>query len=245
MATDKPLLQVKNLTAGYGKLTVLHDISVAIQPHRLTTILGPNGSGKSTLLKSIFGLTTITSGSIQLAGQELVGVPTERIGTYGIAYVPQRQNIFASMTVRENLALAIRHLGQADARQRLERAYGLFPILEKRHHQRTGKMSGGERQMVAIAMAWMVNPALMLLDEPTAGLAPVVAKEVLQTLYNLSQKQMTLVMVEQNARSALQWADDVLVLREGALVFQGTSDAFTEDESLLDYYLGLGQVHGT
>jgi branched-chain amino acid transport system ATP-binding protein len=233
------MLSIRSLTAGYGKLEILHQLNVDIQLNRMTTILGANGSGKSTLLKSIFGLTTITGGSIQYSGRELVGVPTEQIGAFGIAYVPQRQNIFASMTVRENLALAVRKANRAEAYMRIEGAFHLFPILEKRANQRTVLMSGGERQMVAIAMGWLMNPKLMLLDEPTAGLAPLVAKEVFETLHNLSEQGITLVVVEQNARTALRWCKDVCILREGALVFQGTSDAFADDDSLLHTYLGL------
>jgi branched-chain amino acid transport system ATP-binding protein len=233
------MLSIRNLTAGYGKLEILHQLSVDIQLNRMTTILGANGSGKSTLLKSIFGLTTVSGGSIRCNDMELIGIPTERIGKLGIAYVPQRQNIFASMTVHENLALAVRKVSRAEANQRMEKALHLFPILEKRANQRTGLMSGGERQMVAIAMGWLLHPSLMLLDEPTAGLAPLVAKEVFETLYNLSQQGITLVIVEQNARTALRWCEDVCILREGRLVYQGTSDAFAEDDSLLHTYLGL------
>jgi branched-chain amino acid transport system ATP-binding protein len=233
------MLSIQDLTAGYGKLEILHQLSVDIQLNRMTTILGANGSGKSTLLKSIFGLTTIMGGSIQYNNQELIGIATEQIGKYGIAYVPQRQNIFASMSVRENLALAVRKANRIEATQRIEQAFELFPILEKRANQRTGLMSGGERQMVAIVMGWLMNPTLMLLDEPTAGLAPLVAKEVFETLHNLSQQGITLVIVEQNARTALRWCEDVCILREGRLVYQGTADAFAEDDSLLHTYLGL------
>lgn len=234
------MLRIRDLTAGYGKLTILHQLSLDIQPNRFTTILGPNGSGKSTLLKSIFGLTTIVSGSIQIDSQELVGVPTEHIGRYGIAYVPQRENVFASMTVKENLLLATRKLNHSEAQARHERAYQLFPILAKRQNQRVEQMSGGERQMAAIAMGWLVQPRLMLLDEPTAGLAPMVAKEVFSTLQTLSQQGITLVVVEQNARSVLRWCDDVFVLREGQLVFEGTAEACLSDEEMLKNYLGVG-----
>ncbi|MBV7329855.1 ATP-binding cassette domain-containing protein [Chloroflexi bacterium TSY] len=149
------MLTVKNLRAGYGKLIVLRNVSLRIDEGQFVAILGPNGSGKSTLLKSIFGLATIFDGDIQLHQKSLVDQPTELIGTHGIAYVPQRENVFASMTVRENLMLAVRNLQPTAAQAALDDAYTLFPILPQRDKQRTGLLSGGERQMLAIAIGWL------------------------------------------------------------------------------------------
>jgi branched-chain amino acid transport system ATP-binding protein len=236
------MLTVKNLNAGYGKLTVLHDLSLEIPPQRFTAILGPNGSGKSTLLKSIFGLTHIFSGSIQLAGRELVGLQTEDIGQLGIAYVPQRQNIFTDLSVRENLLLAVRHQNKTQRQQALDEVYTWFPILEKRAPQPAGQLSGGERQMVAIALGWLLRPQVMLLDEPSAGLSPLFAKEIFETLQKLSQQGITLVVVEQNARSVLRWCDEVFILREGQLVFQGSAQACLDDEHTVKEYLGVGRT---
>jgi branched-chain amino acid transport system ATP-binding protein len=234
------MITLDHLSAGYGKLTILHDISLIFGANQFTAILGPNGSGKSTLLKSIFGLTTIHSGSIRLEDHELVGLPTDRIGQRGIAYVPQRENVFTAMTVRENLLLALRKLSRADAARALDEAYALFPILPKRQHQRAGQLSGGERQMVAIALGWLARPRLMLLDEPSAGLSPLLTGEVFRTLQQLAAQNITLIVVEQNARSVLQWCDHVFILREGQLAFQGTTEQIRADEALFKQYLGVG-----
>ncbi|MBZ0294628.1 MAG: ABC transporter ATP-binding protein [Anaerolineae bacterium] len=231
------MLTIHNLTAGYGKLTVLHDLSLTAEAQRFTAILGPNGSGKSTLLKSVFGLTTIFSGSIQCDGKELVGLPTERMVQQRIAYVPQRRNIFTDLTVRENLLLAVRSLPRAQADAHIEEAYALFPILGKRQRQPAGQLSGGERQMVAIA--WLLRPQLILLDEPSAGLAPLIATEVFRTLRTLNEQGITTVVVEQNARRVLEWCEYVFVLREGRVVFEGTADACRADEDMLKNYLGV------
>jgi branched-chain amino acid transport system ATP-binding protein len=233
------MLTVRDLSAGYGKLIVLDQINLTIDANRLTAILGPNGSGKSTLLKSIFGLTRIFDGSILLDGREFIGLPTETISAHGIAYIPQRNNVFTTMTVRENLLLAVRHLPKTDSSLALDEVWTLFPLLSKRQYQRAGQLSGGERQMLAIAIAWLVHPRVMLLDEPTAGLAPLLVTEVLRTLSEFTTRNITVVVVEQNARSVLQWCHYVYLLREGRLVFQGTADECRKDEETLRGYLGV------
>jgi len=236
------MISIQNLSAGYGKLEVLHDLRLTMAGQRMTAILGPNGSGKSTLLKAVFGLARVFRGSIQVEGQELVGLPTEVIGQRGIAYVPQRENLFTTLTVRENLLLAARQLDKAAAQRALDEAYDLFPTLAKRQTQRAGQLSGGERQMVAIAIGWLSRPSAMLLDEPSAGLSPLMAKEVFRALSELRTQGITLVVVEQNARSLLQWCDDVVVLREGQLAFQGTVEQCRADEELLKNLLGVRAV---
>jgi branched-chain amino acid transport system ATP-binding protein len=236
------ILSVNQLSAGYGKLVILHDLTLQFDTDQFTAILGPNGSGKSTLLKSVFGLTTIFGGSIQYDGRELVGLAAETVGHYGIAYVPQRGNVFTSMSVQENLLLAMRKVSAGDKQQGLDAAYELFPILTKRRTQRAGHLSGGERQMLAIAMGWLARPRLMLLDEPTAGLAPLVANALFQTLQRLRHQDITIVVVEQNARSVLRWCDKVFVLRAGQLVFEGTAQECLHNEEMLKGYLGMGQV---
>lgn len=235
------MLTITNLTAGYGKLHILHDLSLGVEPGQFVGILGPNGSGKSTLLKSIFGLTAIFGGDVQLAGKSLLTLPTEQIGAQGIAYVPQRANLFTSLTVRENLQLAVRRLSRAKGAARLQEAYTLFPILAERQGQRAGQLSGGQRQMVAIALGWLSQPRMMLLDEPSAGLAPIVVTEVFQTLRTLCESGITLAVVEQNARSLLKWCDYAYVLREGRVAFAGTAAALLADEETAKGYLGVGR----
>ncbi len=233
------MLTVQDLSAGYGKLAVLHGISLSLDANRFTAILGPNGSGKSTLLKSIFGLTHVFSGSILLDGRELLGLPTETISEHGIAYVPQRNNVFTALTVRENLLLAVRHLSKKEVPPLFDEVYQLFPALSKRHNHRAGQLSGGERQMLAVAIAWLCRPRVMLLDEPTAGLAPLLVTEVLRTLAEFTTRNITVVVVEQNARSVLQWCHYVYLLREGQLVFHGTAAECRKDEETLKSYLGV------
>ncbi|GIK43895.1 MAG: ABC transporter ATP-binding protein [Chloroflexota bacterium] len=237
------LLTINQLTAGYGKLEVLHGISLAVEPGQFVAILGPNGSGKSTLVKSVFGLTRIFGGSIAVESTPLVGLPTEKIGGQGLAYIPQRENVFTSMTIRDNLLLAVRKLGQAAATRSLDEVYQLFPILEQRQAQRAGRLSGGERQMLAIALGWLSRPRLMLLDEPSAGLSPLFVKEIFRVLRHLCDGGLTLVVVEQNARSVLRWCDYAYVLREGQVAFQGTSADILADEETVKGYLGVGRVN--
>lgn len=233
------MITVKSLHAGYGKLEILHDMSLTLVEKQFTTVLGPNGSGKSTLMKSILGLTQIFSGSIQFSGKELVGIRTENISKLGIAYVPQRENVFTELTVRENLQLGMRTLSKDEAKRALDEVHDLFPILGKRERQQAGQLSGGERQMVAIAIAWLTRPTIMILDEPSAGLAPVIASEVFSILQMLSQQGLTLVVVEQNARRILQFCDYAFVLREGQLAFQGTAEDCLNDEETIKGYLGV------
>ena len=237
-----PILTASNLSAGYGKLRILHELSLTVESGQFLALLGPNGSGKSTLLKSIFGLTTHFDGDIAFAGASLVGIPTEQIGRRGIAYVPQRENVFTSMTVRENLLLALRRLGREEAQSSVASAYELFPILAERASQRAGQLSGGERQMLAIAIGWLARPRLMLLDEPSAGLSPLFVTEVFRTLRKLCEKGSTLVVVEQNARSLLRWCDAAYILREGRVVFYGSAADVLADEETVKGYLGMGGV---
>ena len=237
-----PILTTAALSAGYGKLHILHEVSVAVDIGQFLAILGPNGSGKSTLLKSIFRLTTHFGSDIDFEGVSLNGIPTEQIGRRGIAYVPQRENVFTSMTVRENLLLALRRLGRDDAQSSVVSAYELFPILVERAAQGVGQLSGGERQMLAIAIGWLARPRLMLLDEPSAGLSPLLVTEVFRTLRTLCEQGITLVIVEQNARSILRWCDAAYILREGRVVFPGSAAEVLADEETIKGYLDMGSV---
>jgi branched-chain amino acid transport system ATP-binding protein len=236
------MLRVDHLTAGYGKLQILHEVEIALPAGQFTAILGPNGSGKSTLLKSIVGLTDVTEGRITLGGEEIRGEPTERMAALGVAYVPQRGNVFTSMKVSENLQLAARGVPKS----KRQAAYGevdeIFPVLRERAEQRAGKLSGGERQMLAIAMGWLVRPRLMLLDEPSAGLSPLFVTEIFKTLRGLCERGLTLGVVEQNARSVLRWCDGAYVLREGRVAFHGTAHEIQGNEEIVKNYLGAVRV---
>jgi branched-chain amino acid transport system ATP-binding protein len=234
-----PLLTLDQLSAGYGKLVVLPALSLSVEQGQFAGVIGPNGSGKSTLIKSVFGLTTLFGGAITLDGVSLVGLPTEGISRRGIAYVPQTRNVFTTLTIRENLLLAVRALGKGQANQALAEAFEWFPILGQRQAQRGGQLSGGERQMLAIAMAWLTRPRLMLLDEPTAGLAPLLVDEILRQLRRLAAAGITLLVVEQNARSLLRYCDYGFVLREGQVVFQGTAASLLADEDTAKNFLGV------
>ncbi len=233
------MITVHNLTAGYGKLEILQDLSLGFAAEQFSAVLGPNGSGKSTLMKAIMGVNRIFAGSIQWNGRELVGMPTEAISSLGLAYVPQRENIFDELTVLDNLQLGSRSLHREERAAALDELLALFPILGRRQTQRAGLLSGGEHQMLAIAIAWLSRPTIMLLDEPSAGLAPVVATEVFRVLQALSQQGITLIVVEQNARRILQFCDHAYVLREGTLAFQGTAAECLEDEETIKGYLGV------
>ena len=235
------LLTIDQLSAGYGKLEVLHGIDLAVEMGQFVAILGPNGSGKSTLIKSLFGLTHIFGGSITLDGAALLGRPAETVGQLGLAYVPQTQNVFTSLTIRENLLLAVRKLGRTEAEQALQEAFKRFPILGERQKQRAGQLSGGERQMLAIALGWLSHPRLMMLDEPSAGLSPLLVKEIFRLLRQLCDDGITLLVVEQNARSLLRWCDYAYVLREGRVAFQGSAADILADEETVKSYLGVGR----
>ena len=233
------MIAVQSLTAGYGKLEILQDLSLSFAAEQFSAVLGPNGSGKSTLMKAVMGVNRIFSGSIQLEERELVGMPTEAIASLGLAYVPQRENIFDELTVLDNLQLGNRSLPREERTAALEELFELFPILGRRQAQRAGLLSGGEHQMLAIAIGWLSRPRIMLLDEPSAGLAPAIASEVFGVLQALRQSGITLIVVEQNARRILQYCDYAYVLREGRLAFQGTAAECLADEETIKGYLGV------
>ena len=236
------MLKVQNLTAGYGKLEILHAVDLTVDEGQFVAILGPNGSGKSTLLKTIFGLTDVTTGSITCDGQAVLGRRTESMGELGLAYVPQRENVFRALSVHENLQLAVRGQSGHTAAAAIGECYALFPSLQKRLRQQAGQLSGGERQMLAIAMGWLARPKLMLLDEPSAGLSPLFVTETFRTLKELCGQGITMAVVEQNARSILRYCDYAYVLREGAVAFQGSAAQILADQETVKSYLGVGKV---
>ena len=233
------MITIDSLTAGYGKLEILQSLSLRFAAGQFSALLGPNGSGKSTLMKAIMGINTIFAGSIRLDGRELIGLPTEAIAGLGIAYVPQRENIFSQLSVLENLQLGARTLKRGEREAALGEVYTLFPTLAGRRGQKAALLSGGEHQMLAIALAWLSKPTIMLLDEPSAGLAPAVAGDVFRVLQGLRGTGITLVVVEQNARRVLQYCDYAFVLREGRLAFEGGAADCLADEDTIKGYLGV------
>jgi len=210
------------------------------EPRKINVVVGPNGSGKSTLLKSIFGLTTIYSGSIVYEGMELVGKPSHEIAKYGIAYLPQVDNIFANLTVEENLLMAGYLMKKEELEERIEDIAEIFPMVKRYWRKKAGMLSGGERQMVAMAMALVRNPKVMLFDEPTGGLSPKIANEVIAKIIELRDSMnMTIILVEQNAKKALEIGDHAYLLVGGRLVFEGGCQELLEHPQLASLYLGV------
>ncbi|MEM1655389.1 MAG: ABC transporter ATP-binding protein [Nitrososphaerota archaeon] len=234
------MIKVSDLNAGYRKLQVLFDVSASFDREKINVIIGPNGSGKSTLLRSIFGLTTIYSGSITLDGMELVGRTPHEIARIGVAYLPQTENIFENLTVEENLRMAGYVLKRDELEERVEEMAELFPVIKRYWKRRARLLSGGERQMIAMAMALLRKPKVMLFDEPTGGLAPKIASEVLSKIVELRDAlRMTIILVEQNARKALEIGDKAYLLVGGRLVFEGECRELLNHPKFSSLYLGI------
>ncbi len=236
------MIRIRNLNAGYGRLHILFDVNMDVKDREITVIVGPNGSGKSTLLKSIFGLTKIYSGSIDFDGVELTGLMSHEIAKRGVAYLPQVDNVFANLTVRENMMMAgytIRDKSEIESR--VKEVSEMFPIIRKYWERKAGTLSGGERQMVAMAMALIRRPRVMMFDEPTGNLAPKIAKEVLGKIVELRDSLgMTILLVEQNARRALEIGDRSYLLVSGRLMFEGEPQELLSHPELAKLYLGIG-----
>jgi branched-chain amino acid transport system ATP-binding protein len=237
------LLEVSGLSARYGAVAALRDVSLEVRAGELVALIGANGAGKSTLLRTIAGLLAPAAGRVSLAGRDLTGRAPEAILRAGIALVPERRRVFADLTVLDNLELGGYALPRGgDFRARLgaglEEAYRLFPVLRQRRGQLAGTLSGGEQQMLAIARALMSRPRLLLCDEPSLGLAPLVVQEIVRLLGALRDAGTTILLVEQNARLALRAADRAYVLETGRVVLSGAGAALLEDGQLKAAYLG-------
>ena len=233
------LLQAQGLTAGYGKMPILHDVSLEVRVGEMVSIIGPNGAGKSTALKSMVGFVKVSTGRVLFDGQEITGLRPDQVLPRGLAYVPQGRIVFPQMTVLENLEMGgyIERDGRR-LREAQEQVFGLFPILSERQRQKAGTMSGGEQQMVAIARALMTQPKLILLDEPSLGLSPKFVSLIFERLMAMKQSGYTLVVVEQNAAKALAVADRGYVLELGRNRFEGTGAALLADPEVKRLYLG-------
>ena len=235
-------LSLTNVHTFYGDSHVLHGVGFSLQPGGVLALLGRNGAGKTTCISSIIGFLKPRDGEIRLYGEPIDGFSSERISRLGVGLVPQGRRIFPSLTVRENLIVAQQRESTTDKPWNVERIYDLFPRLRERHAQLAGTLSGGELQMLAIGRALMGNPRVLLLDEPSEGLAPLIVAEVGRTIQRLKEDGQSIVLVEQNIQLALDVADQAVILNTGRCVFAGTAGDILKNEDLIAQNLGV--VHG-
>ncbi|MHC3439460.1 ABC transporter ATP-binding protein [Natrialbaceae archaeon A-gly3] len=231
------MLTVEGLDAGYGDLQVLYDVDLEVGEGEYVVVVGPNGAGKSTVMKSVFGLTTYMGGNIGFKGQEISGLRPEEIITHGIGYVPQNDNIFPSLSVRENLEMGAYILDEVPEDAMAE-VFDRFPVLEERQGQKAGSMSGGQQQMVAMGRALMLEPDLLLLDEPSAGLAPDLVEDAFDRVDAINDAGTAILMVEQNAKEALRRCDRGYVLVQGENRYEDAGDVLLADEQVRRDFLG-------
>ena len=231
------LLEVENLDAGYGDLQILTDVDMFVDDGEYVTIVGPNGAGKSTLMKSVFGLTAHMGGTVTFEAEDITGLIPEQIIHKGIGYVPQNENIFTSLSVQENLEMGAYILDEMPE-DALEAVFDRFPILRERKEQKAGTMSGGQQQMLAMGRALMLDPDLLLLDEPSAGLAPDLVRETFDRVDAINDAGTAVLLVEQNAKEALRRCDRGYVLVNGENSFEGPGDELLADEEVRQRFLG-------
>lgn len=242
-----PVLQVDGLHVAYGKVEALHGPSIAVGAGQIVTVIGPNGAGKSTMLNAIagaLGANASTAGAVLLRGVDVGAYPVEGRVAAGMSLVPESRDLFTTMSVEDNLLLGSYSRykrGDKDYRASLDVVYDLFPRLRERRLQAAGTMSGGERQMVALGRALMAKPSLLMLDEPSLGLAPLIVKEIFRVIVRLKETGVAILLVEQNARAALQAADYGYVLETGEVVMEGPAEALANDPKVIDTYLGLNR----
>ena len=232
------MLSVRGVTAGYGSVPIIENVSLDVATKEIVVIIGPNGAGKSTLLKTIFALTTLTSGVIEFGGNNITGIKTSALVPLGISAVPQSRNVFPTLNVDENLDIGTYAAPPPDKKSTREKILTLFPDLRDKLKQPAGELSGGQRQMVAIARALMSEPKLLLLDEPTAGLSPAYLERIFDLLLDVQSAGVTILMVEQNARQALQIANQGHVLVMGRNFASGTAKQLLADENVRRSFLG-------
>jgi branched-chain amino acid transport system ATP-binding protein len=232
------LLSVDDLVAGYvPEVDILKGVKLTLGQGELVGIIGPNGAGKSTLVKAIFGLLGVRSGTITFRGETINGVPTHELVGRGIGYVPQRANVFPSLSVEDNLRMGL-YLHMESWRERFDAITTMFPLIQKRRHQKAKFLSGGERQMLAFGRALMTEPSVLLLDEPSAGLSPVIQDQVFSKIKEIAGMGVSVVLVEQNARHCLGIADRGYVLDQGRNAYTGTGQELLRDPKVIDLYLG-------
>lgn len=231
------LLEAHNIETGYDEAQILFGVSIEVRDDEIATLIGPNGAGKSTLMKALFGLLNCWGGRVVFKDDEITNLQPHRVTRMGISYIPQLDNIFPSLTVRENLEMGAYILDDVPV-EALEDVYSRFPILEERQDQVAGSMSGGQRQMLAMGRGLMLDPDLMLIDEPSAGLAPHLVDDVFEKVVEIKESGTSILMVEQNASRALRISDRGYVLDAGENRFEDTGDALLENEEVRELYLG-------
>lgn len=228
------MLSVENVVSGYGETVVVNGVSIDLAPGEIVVIIGPNGCGKSTLLKTVFGLVKPVSGKISLNGEDITGKKPFELVRKGMGFVPQTENVFSTLSVMENLEIG----GYTREILNLEEIFGIFPALQEKKKEKASSLSGGERQMLAIARAMMTHPKLLLLDEPSAGLAPKMVEVLMEKIKEIKGTDSSVILVEQNAKSALRIADRGYILVMGKKVFEGKPDEILDHKEIGRLYLG-------
>ena len=236
------MLKIQNLSAGYGSLNVLRRLSLHVKPGEIVTIIGANGAGKSTLLRTITGLLRSGSGEVLFQGEDIQRIPPEQVVFRGCSLVPEGRQVFAAMPVKENLLLGAyvqyKRGKHDEVAHDLDRVFGLFPVLKQREHQLAGTLSGGEQQMLAIGRALMARPSLIMLDEPSMGLAPLIVRDIFHIIVKIRDAGSTVLLVEQNARSALKIASRGYVLETGRIILEGEAEDLLANREIQRAYLG-------
>jgi len=233
------VLALESVSAGYGETEILHNVSLTVDAGEIVVIIGPNGAGKSTAMKSVFGLLNMHAGRVLLDNEDITGTPPEEVVRKGVCYVPQTENIFPNLTVHENLEMGA-YIRTDDISGRLQEMYDLFPPLVEKRNLPAGTLSGGQRQMVAMAKALMLEPRILMLDEPSAGLSPLFQREVFRTVRSINQAGTPILMVEQNAKQALSIANRGYILVDGQNRLDDTGESLLANEEVAEMFLGGG-----
>jgi branched-chain amino acid transport system ATP-binding protein len=238
--TDKTLLELKDVAAGYGRVQVLWGVTLSVREGEIATLIGANGAGKTTTLKTISGVVPLQAGQILFSGERLSLLPSHEVAARGVVHVPEARRLFPSLTVRENLELgAVTPAARRKRTESLERIFTLFPRVSERQQQLAGTLSGGEQQMVAIGRGLMACPRLLMLDEPSLGLAPRIVQEMFDIVRTIRSEGISVLLVEQNVQQSLKLADRAYVLENGSIVLEGTGEELLKDDRVREAYLGV------